>query len=367
MSGGRLVIKSPGGGDESNNRQGNVLIGNFALFGATGGRLFVEGQAGDRFGVRNSGAFAVVEGVGDFACEYMTGGVIINIGGYGKGFGNGMSGGIAFQYDPGGAIASQCSQDSVVCRAFAGADSDFMQQQQTALLRYLKAHRRRTHSPRVREILNDWQNSQNDFYILIPKAWYANHCLTVLQDNLDSKTWIEELSADSSRRLVEAIAKAYSDNQPLFAGQVPSYDDSNVELSSQLTATAGIYLRAMQVIEQDKNGQDKEANITPQQLIVNQDYRLIEQLSKDIKLAIVGISDEGLIPMIADKRLADFTTAMSERAVNDSLLESIDIWVASRRKRIDLALAETGSINRYLSAYYSEIMNKHLMAMAKVA
>ncbi len=366
MSGGRIVIKSPGGGDVDNNanRQGNVLIGNFALFGATGGRLFVEGQAGDRFGVRNSGAFAVVEGVGDFACEYMTGGVIINIGGYGKGFGNGMSGGIAFQYDPGGKIASQCSQDSVVCRSFSCADSEFMQQQQTALLRYLKAHRRRTHSPRVREILSDWENSQRDFYILIPKAWYANHCLTVLQDNLDAKTWIEELSVDSSRRLVEAIAKAYSDNQPLFDGQIPSYDDSNVELSSQLTTTAGIYLRAMQIIEQDK---DEEQNITPKQLIIDQDYRLIEQLSKDIKLAIVGVSDEDLIPMIADKRLADFTTAMSERAVNDSLSESVDIWVVSRRKRIDLALAQTGSINRYLSAYYSEVMNKHLMEMAKVA
>ncbi len=367
MSGGRLVIKSPGGGDvdsqQWNDRQGNVLIGNFALFGATGGRLFVEGQAGDRFGVRNSGAFAVVEGVGDFACEYMTGGVVINLGGYGKGFANGMSGGIAFQYDPSGQIAQKCSKDSVICRHFADADSEFMAQQETALLRYLKAHRRRTHSPRVRSILSDWENSKKDFYILIPKAWYANHCLTVLQENLDTKSWVEELSGDTSRRLVEVIANAYTEEKALFDGKVPSYDDSNVELSSQLTTTAGIFMRAMKIAEKVSC----EEKLTPKEIIVNQDYRLIEQLSKDIKLAIVGVSDEAMIPMIADKRLADFTAAMSQRAVNDSLLDSIDIWVASRRKRIDLAMAETGSINRYLSAYYSEVLNEQLAELAKAA
>ncbi|MEO1475449.1 MAG: glutamate synthase-related protein, partial [Pseudomonadota bacterium] len=91
--GGEIVVKSPAGGGEHHGE--NVLIGNFALFGATGGRTFIHGQAGDRFAVRNSGAVAVVEGVGDFCCEYMTNGAVLNIGGYSKGFGNGMSGGFA--------------------------------------------------------------------------------------------------------------------------------------------------------------------------------------------------------------------------------------------------------------------------------
>ena len=96
--GGELVVMSPGGGALGQRRQ--CAIGNFALFGATGGRLFVQGRAGDRFAVRNSGATAVVEGVGDFCCEYMTNGAILNLGTFGKGFGNGMSGGFAYQYDP---------------------------------------------------------------------------------------------------------------------------------------------------------------------------------------------------------------------------------------------------------------------------
>lgn len=89
-SGGHIVVRSPGGNDMSAGN--NVLIGNFALFGATGGQAFIQGEAGDRFAVRNSGAIAVVEGVGDFCCEYMTNGSVINLGEYGKGFGNGMSG-----------------------------------------------------------------------------------------------------------------------------------------------------------------------------------------------------------------------------------------------------------------------------------
>ncbi|HEY0292909.1 MAG TPA: glutamate synthase-related protein, partial [Hansschlegelia sp.] len=110
--GGVIAIRSPGGG--SDEAGGNVLVGNFALFGATGGRTFIEGQAGDRFAVRNSGATAVVEGVGDFACEYMTNGAVLNLGAFGKGFGNGMSGGFVYQYDPYGDLPAKASHDSIL-------------------------------------------------------------------------------------------------------------------------------------------------------------------------------------------------------------------------------------------------------------
>ena len=120
QSGGRIVVRAPGGG--SAERGGNVLVGNFALFGATGGRTFVEGEAGDRFAVRNSGATAVVEGIGDFGCEYMTGGAVFNLGGFGKGLGNGMSGGFLYQYDPSGRVAERASTDSLL--VFPVIDTD---------------------------------------------------------------------------------------------------------------------------------------------------------------------------------------------------------------------------------------------------
>ena len=144
-----------------------MLVGNFSLFGATGGELYVNGQAGDRFGVRNSGAVAVVEGVGDFCCEYMTNGSIVNLGQYGKGFGNGMSGGMAYQYDPSGDIVNRCSKDSV--KAFSvDQNDDLSLGQGLALKQHLHAHLEHTGSKLTAELLANWEQEKKHFYYVVP-------------------------------------------------------------------------------------------------------------------------------------------------------------------------------------------------------
>ena len=100
LSGGRLVIRPPEPSHPSFVAEENIIAGNVMLYGATGGEVFVRGIVGERFCVRNSGATAVVEGVGDHGCEYMTGGRAVVLGPTGRNFGAGMSGGIAFVYDP---------------------------------------------------------------------------------------------------------------------------------------------------------------------------------------------------------------------------------------------------------------------------
>lgn len=91
----------------------NILIGNVALMGATSGEVFLNGRAGERFAVRNSGATAVVEGVGDHGCEYMTGGLVLVLGAVGRNFAAGMTGGVAFAYDPTAVFGDQCSTADV--------------------------------------------------------------------------------------------------------------------------------------------------------------------------------------------------------------------------------------------------------------
>src|SRR5690242_8668896 len=91
----------------------NIIIGNVALYGATSGEAYVRGMAGERFAVRNSGAVAVVEGVGDHGCEYMTGGRVVVLGKTGRNFAAGMSGGIAYVYDPNAAFAPRCNPEFV--------------------------------------------------------------------------------------------------------------------------------------------------------------------------------------------------------------------------------------------------------------
>ena len=134
----------------------NVLFCNCACFGSTGGQAFIQGEAGDVFDVRNSGAIAVVEGVGDFCCEYMTNGSVINLGEYGKGFGNGMSGGLAYQYDVDGAFAQRCSKDSVLALPLIEHDEGY----EEALKWHLEQHVRFTQSEKAQAILDDWATSR---------------------------------------------------------------------------------------------------------------------------------------------------------------------------------------------------------------
>ena len=125
LSGGRVIVRPPA--DAAFRAEENVIIGNVALYGATGGEAFFRGIAGERFCVRNSGAFAVVEGVGAHGCEYMTGGRAVILGPTGRNFAAGMSGGIAYVWDPAGELDGRCNHELVELDRFGrfdGADGD---------------------------------------------------------------------------------------------------------------------------------------------------------------------------------------------------------------------------------------------------
>src|SRR5579885_3273017 len=111
LCGGEIILRGQGRAAVESER--HVILGNVALYGATSGRLFAAGRAGERFAVRNSGALAVVEGVGDHGCEYMTGGVVAVLGPTGRNFAAGMSGGIAYVLDAKGDFKTRCNTQMV--------------------------------------------------------------------------------------------------------------------------------------------------------------------------------------------------------------------------------------------------------------
>lgn len=144
----------------------NILIGNVALYGATSGELYVRGKAGERFAVRNSGATAVVEGVGDHGCEYMTGGEVLVLGDTGSNFAAGMSGGIAWIYDTSKTFANKCNPEMV--------DLDPLQEEDEArITTLLKNHLRLTHSRVAEFILSDWENQSRHFVKVFPREYKA--------------------------------------------------------------------------------------------------------------------------------------------------------------------------------------------------
>jgi glutamate synthase (ferredoxin) len=141
----------------------NHILGNTALYGATGGALFAAGMTGERFAVRNSGACGVVEGVGDNALEYMTGGVVVVLGATGRNFAAGMTGGMAFVYDPHGTFVNHCNTELVDVDRLSNPG---MKKLVKSLLR---RHYELTNSPRARDLLKNWEEAALSFRRILPK------------------------------------------------------------------------------------------------------------------------------------------------------------------------------------------------------
>ena len=153
----------------------NTIIGNTVLYGATSGRLFAAGRAGERFAVRNSGATVVVEGCGANGCEYMTGGVAVILGPTGDNFGAGMTGGMAFVHDAAGDFARRINPESIVLNRIASAHWDGV------LRRLVEEHARETDSAFAAELLMDWDRARGDFWQVCPKEMLGR--LTYPLDN----------------------------------------------------------------------------------------------------------------------------------------------------------------------------------------
>ncbi|HVC32968.1 MAG TPA: glutamate synthase large subunit [Chloroflexota bacterium] len=160
MSGGEIVIRPPANATFS--WKDNVIIGNTVLYGATGGRFFVAGRAGERFGVRNSGALAVVEGCGDHGCEYMTAGTVVVLGPTGRNFAAGMSAGIAYVLDENDAFIRKCNRELVsVDRITAYADAQFLRD-------VIAEHQAKTGSPWAQHLLDNFEWYQPLFWKVVP-------------------------------------------------------------------------------------------------------------------------------------------------------------------------------------------------------
>jgi glutamate synthase (ferredoxin) len=151
LSGGEITIRPFRRAAYADVSHQQLIIGNTVLYGATGGKLFAAGQAGDRFAVRNSGAIAVIEGAGNHCCEYMTSGIVVVLGRAGRNFGAGMSNGVAYVLDEAGTFASRINRDMVELTELEDRDVELLH-------RLVREHEERTASPRARTILVQWEN-----------------------------------------------------------------------------------------------------------------------------------------------------------------------------------------------------------------
>jgi glutamate synthase (NADPH/NADH) large chain len=179
LSGGVLAVRPPR--EAPFRADDQVIVGNTVLYGATSGKAFFCGRSGERFAVRNSGAIAVVEGVGDHGCEYMTGGRVVVLGPCGRNFAAGMSGGVAYVYDPGDVLAGLYNPESVDLEPLSPDDREWLRDRITL-------HRDETGSAVAVRILDDWVGSSEQFVTVMPQDY---------------------------RRVLEATQRAVSEGRPV--------------------------------------------------------------------------------------------------------------------------------------------------------
>jgi len=163
LSGGEITIRPFRKAGYADKSHLNLIMGNTVLYGATGGKLFVAGQAGDRFAVRNSGAVAVIEGAGNHCCEYMTGGIVAVLGRAGRNFAAGMSNGVAYVMDEAGTFASRVNQDMAELTELDEVDAD-------VLHRLVREHEEKTVSSRARALLVHWHEYLPMFRKVVPRG-----------------------------------------------------------------------------------------------------------------------------------------------------------------------------------------------------
>ncbi|MGL1922650.1 MAG: glutamate synthase-related protein [Hyphomicrobiales bacterium] len=332
LSGGTIAITVPKNDGVKADEQ-NTLIGNFALFGAVGGMLFVQGEAGDRFAVRNSGAMSVVEGVGDFACEYMINGSVLNIGAYGKGFANGMSGGNAYQYDPEHKFENLYDASSVRY-GYLNDGSDEALGHEQFIIYMLEQHVAATGSARAQNLLDNWATQSQHFVYMQPLALEQTQSSAHLQ-TLGRKVLADELAYAMAEYQIKPLREAFAKGESVLGGNVPAYQEVDTGLSFELLNAYGVLRIAKQVVHSLAKKQGIDVNPifevkAAKNLVKTEDYALIEALSKECKKALEKFSEEELAIMLADKRIRDYKKSLILRDVQSIYSLGSTAWIMAQ-------------------------------------
>ncbi|UBQ01974.1 glutamate synthase-related protein [Curtobacterium sp. TXMA1] len=325
QSGGRIIVRAPGGG--STERGGNVLVGNFALFGATGGRTFVEGEAGDRFAVRNSGATAVVEGLGDFGCEYMTGGAVLNLGGFGKGLGNGMSGGFLYQYDPSGTVTERASTDSLLVFPVTETERGAFHEAAAKLL--LEWHLEATGSALAERLLADWSTTREHVFVGMPRALLLSQDADEILAAATRNELLDELAGSVATDRLRSFKVDYRDRRTVLDGRAPTLGDQGDDTFSLLSSYTVLGV-AQDVAQERVPGavpNDPRVTEAVRNLVLTEDFQVKQRVVKYLRSTFDRFADDELATLIAVKRLDDSKRALAQRNNRSADMPGTTGWI----------------------------------------
>jgi glutamate synthase (NADPH/NADH) large chain len=297
---------------------------------------------------------AVVEGVGDFGCEYMTNGAVLNIGTFGKGFCNGMSGGNAYQYDPDNKLTTLYDKTSVELHDLT-EDSDTAKAHEQIVLAMLEEHAQYANSSKARNLLANWSSERKHFKFAVPLWLYKTQTASYLQSSMDEKEIVEELAVDLAQQQIAGIKVAYQAGHVLFKGEVPAYGETDSVLAINLINSFAVFKKA-QAVASDMLKTVPESERTAihiqqaaKKLILERPRKLQDALLKTTREAYASYSHEQLAVLLAHKRLGDYKTALINRSVQSINSMGSTVWIIEQSRINRAALAQVPCVDKQLA------------------
>jgi glutamate synthase (NADPH/NADH) large chain len=306
-----------------------------------------------------------VEGVGDFACEYMINGAVLNLGGFGKGFCTGMSGGNAYQYDPENRLQNLYDKTSVSLHSLT-EDSDIAASHEQFILYMLEQHVEHTQSEKAKAILDNWAAERQHFKFALPLWLNRTQTAEFLSQSMDRKAMIEELAVAFAQRQIAQIKQAYLNNTTLFNGAIPGYGDIDSELTLKLINSYAVIDKAQQIAKDQlsKAGLPiNEAALDSQarKLIMERPRKLQDALVKNIREAYSQYDDAQLATLMAEKRLNDYKTTLMLRDVQSIYSIGSTAWIIEQDNLNRLAMAGVPSVDKNLASLESLSIVKDML------
>ena len=284
------------------------------------------------------------EGVGDFCCEYMTNGAVLNIGGFAKGFGNGMSGGFAYQYDPEGTFTGFVSHDSVLIGDM-GADDAMAAVHREAVHQMLQWHVEATGSAKGQALLDNWDAEVAHFKWVMPRALLQYQDADAILSVKTRKQLVEEVASASANFQIAKLKKAWKQGIPVELGRTPQLGATDTEDMFRLLNYWTALESAQQIVRKRRGGADRDPDNLKavRNLILTEDFILMASLAKHASAALSTYSDEELAALVANKRLEDFKRSLEMRNVLSMDSPSTYGWIIHQSRRNEVVLGSIPS------------------------
>ncbi|MCK5356683.1 MAG: glutamate synthase large subunit, partial [Methyloprofundus sp.] len=290
---------------------------------------------------------------------------VLNLGSFGKGFCNGMSGGNAYQYDPDDKLQYLYDASSVEIRSLS-EDSDTAKAHEQFVLAMLEQHADYAESSVAQKLLDNWTNERQHFKFAIPLWLYKTQTAEFIAKTIDRKAIIEELAVDQAQQQIIQVQQAYINSTVLFTGQIPDYGETDSPLAFKMINSFAVLNKATQIAATQVQSAE-QTEVVAQRLITTKARKLQDVLVKETREAYANYDDAQLAALLANKRLNDYKQALMMRDVQNIYSIGSTNWIIEQTEVNAQALLDIPTVDEYLAALNSQAVIQDMIKTQEAA